>query len=110
MIDKRSFLIQYYYQHPQPLNRLLFYAILAVGCQFLPKVDPSAETTMERKIGRHLREKAMDVMQIAYKQSKITTLQTLLMMAMLVPNSANDEGSSTNWQVDDHTPSPMCTS
>ncbi|KAI7855487.1 fungal-specific transcription factor domain-containing protein [Circinella umbellata] len=99
MIDKRSFLIQYYYQHPQPLNRLLFYAILAVGCQFLPKGDPSAEMTMERKIGRHLREKAMDVMQIAYKQSKITTLQTLLMMAMLVPNSANDEGSSTNWLI-----------
>ena len=104
IIDRRSFLIQYYYQHPRPIDHLLFYAVLAIGCQFLPKVKLSAGTTVERKIARYLREKAMGVMQIAYKQPKITTLQTLLLMAMLAPNSASDEGSSTNWQVDNCVP------
>ncbi|KAI9269188.1 fungal-specific transcription factor domain-containing protein [Phascolomyces articulosus] len=99
MLDKRSFLIQYYYQHPQPLEKHLFYAVCAVGCQFLPRTEMTGDCLIEREIGRCLREKAMTVMNLAYKESTISTLQTLLLMALLAPNSRNGEGSSTNWLI-----------
>ena len=98
MIDKRLFLIQYYYQYPQPLERHLFFAICAVGSRFLPRTDLSTDNySVERQVAKHLRDKAMDVMQFAYKRSTLYTLQTLLLMSLLAPNSDNGEGTSTNW-------------
>ncbi|KAI9252414.1 fungal-specific transcription factor domain-containing protein [Phascolomyces articulosus] len=99
VLDKRSFLLQYYYQFPEPLEKHLFYAVCAMGCQFLPRAGLTGDSSAERKIGRLLRDKAMGVMHFAYKRSSITTLQTLLMMSLLAPNSDNGEGSSTNWLV-----------
>ncbi|KAG2225979.1 hypothetical protein INT45_002445 [Circinella minor] len=100
IIDKRLFLIQYYYQYPQPLERHLFFAVCAVGCQFLPRANLSTDKySIERQVGKHLRSKAMDIMQFAYKESTISTLQTLLYVSLLASSSNNGEGVSTNWLI-----------
>ncbi|KAI9246484.1 fungal-specific transcription factor domain-containing protein [Phascolomyces articulosus] len=93
IVDKRSFLIQYYYEYPHPVDENLFYAVCAVGSQFLPR----HEFSVTRTAGRNLREKAMQVMNKAYKRSSLTTVQVLILMSLLAPNSDNNEGSSTNW-------------
>ncbi|KAI9488467.1 fungal-specific transcription factor domain-containing protein [Zychaea mexicana] len=99
ILDKRAFLIQYYYQYPQPLEKHLLQAVCAVGAQFLPRRPGSTEFSVVRMVGRHLRENAMKVMEVAYKRSSISTLQTLVLMALLAPNSDYGEGSSTNWLI-----------
>ena len=93
IIDKRSFLIQFYYEYPHPVEEFLFYAVCAVGSQFLPR----HEHAMARNAGRNLRKKAMQVMSRAYTQSSLTTVQVLILISLLAPNCDNNEGSSTNW-------------
>ncbi|KAI9499597.1 hypothetical protein BDB00DRAFT_783084 [Zychaea mexicana] len=98
MLTARSFLMQYYYQHPQPPEKHLFYAVCALGCQFMNKTKSMEEYALERKVGRHLREKAMvKVKELVFQRSSISAIQTLLLMAMLAPNS-DSEGTSANWQ------------
>ncbi|KAI9246458.1 fungal-specific transcription factor domain-containing protein, partial [Phascolomyces articulosus] len=53
-IDKHAFLMQFYYQYPRPLDEHLFYALCAVGCQFVP-----SRTQQEVEIAKYLRDIAM---------------------------------------------------
>ena len=96
IIDRRTFQLQYYFDHPHPLDPQLFYAVCAVGCQYLPR---QGDTSIARTISRVLREKAMAVMDTAYKESSLVTVQVLLLMSMITPHSNNDEGLSTHWYV-----------
>ncbi|KAI9272983.1 fungal-specific transcription factor domain-containing protein [Phascolomyces articulosus] len=95
-VDRRGFLLQYYYEYPHPVNEHLFYALCAIGSQYLPRVNYDA---LVRRVGRRLREKAMTIMNIAYKKSCITTIQVLIMISILTPHSDNDDGLSTNWLI-----------
>ncbi|KAI9252365.1 fungal-specific transcription factor domain-containing protein [Phascolomyces articulosus] len=100
IVDRRSFLIQYYFQYPQPLEKHLLYAVCALGCQFRPRIRPTTDaSSLERKIGQRLRKKALEVLHFAYERSSISTLQALLIMSMLSPNSVHGESSSTNWLI-----------
>ncbi|KAI7858755.1 fungal-specific transcription factor domain-containing protein [Circinella umbellata] len=93
IIDKRLFLIQFYYEYPHPVEEFLFYAVCAVGSQFLPR----HEHVLARNAGRNLRKKAMQVMSKAYTRSSLTTVQVLVLVSLLAPNCDDNEGSSTNW-------------
>ncbi|KAI9273000.1 fungal-specific transcription factor domain-containing protein [Phascolomyces articulosus] len=97
IIDKRSFLLQYYFEYPHPMDEYLFYAMCAVGCQYLPRQGERPSRT----VGRYLRKKILSIMNMAYKQSSIITVQVLLLLSVVTPHSDNEyeEGSSTNWLI-----------
>ncbi|KAG2220975.1 hypothetical protein INT45_006508 [Circinella minor] len=95
IFDRHSFLLQYYFEYPKPLDKQLFYAVCAVGCQYLPRYDQKSL----RIIGRYLREKAMLIMNKAYKQPCMTTVQTLLLVSILTPHSDSEECTSSNWLI-----------
>ncbi|KAI7846731.1 fungal-specific transcription factor domain-containing protein [Circinella umbellata] len=95
VFDRHSFLLQYYFEYPKPLDKHLFYAVCAVGCQYLPRYDQKSLRT----IGRYLRKKAMFIMNKAYKQPCITTVQTLLLVSILTPHSDSEECPSSNWLI-----------
>ncbi|KAG2225130.1 hypothetical protein INT45_011813 [Circinella minor] len=91
-IDKHAFLMQFYYQYPQPLEEHLFYAICAVGFQFIPCKNRTQEQLVAAK---YLREKAMyHVKNLLFEQSSITSIQTLILMSTLAPTSSS--GTTTS--------------
>ena len=100
MVNKRAFLLQFYYQYPEPLDPHLFYALLALGYQFLPRqqLDAKVGSTTMYSLGCSLREKAMEVMNLINKESTISRIQTLVLVAMFAPTADNNNGgTASNW-------------
>ncbi|KAI9246488.1 fungal-specific transcription factor domain-containing protein [Phascolomyces articulosus] len=97
VLHKHSFLTQFYYEYPQPLDERLFYTVCAIGCQFLPWEAEFKDNMTVRKIGRSLRKMAKKVTDLAIgQQPSISTVQVLVMASMMFPNATNDDESSTN--------------
>ena len=90
---------QFYYQYPQPLDERRFYAVCAMGCQFLPWGSKYKNNTTVRAIGRYLRRKAMDINDLLSKRPSITALQALILAIMIRPNLDEEDGSNASWYV-----------
>ncbi|KAI8143198.1 fungal-specific transcription factor domain-containing protein [Fennellomyces sp. T-0311] len=101
ILNKLSFLEQYYYQNPQPPDEYLLSALCAVATEFLHYQDDYvAGTNIHRKtvtaLKQSLRDKASKIMGIAYKRSQISTVQTLVLLAMfaVVVDDVEEENSA----------------
>ncbi|KAG2220750.1 hypothetical protein INT45_012243 [Circinella minor] len=99
IINKYSFLTQFYYQYPEPLDERLFYAVCAMGCQFLPWGSTYKNNTSVRAIGRYLRHKATDFTDLMLEQPSITAIQALLLAISIRPNSNDGDESIINRRI-----------
>ncbi|KAG2218746.1 hypothetical protein INT45_003064 [Circinella minor] len=101
VISKYDFLLEFYYQYPQPLDKYLFLAISAVGCHFLssqPHMTNQVSTISAAR--RYLWKKAMEgAMEQSYTRPSISTIQTLMLLGVLAPGSKGVGGKSTNWLI-----------
>ncbi|KAI8142019.1 fungal-specific transcription factor domain-containing protein [Fennellomyces sp. T-0311] len=104
IINKLSFLQQYYYQNPGPPNEYLLSAMCAIGMDFLNfqdglvvGTDISRDTVWSMK--RCLGDKAAKVLQVAYRRSQISTVQTLILLTLFLTLSyeGDDEEDSIHW-------------
>ncbi|KAI8142002.1 hypothetical protein BJV82DRAFT_156677 [Fennellomyces sp. T-0311] len=106
VLNKLSFLQQYYYQNPGPPDEYLISTICAIGVSFMFfDGDFVAGTKVDRRtlnsIYRHLLDKATKILGIAHHHPQISTLQTLLLLAIFITISAgdDDEEASMHWMI-----------
>ncbi|KAI8143193.1 fungal-specific transcription factor domain-containing protein [Fennellomyces sp. T-0311] len=104
ILNKVSFLEQYYFENPHHPDEYLLYAICAVATQFLSMEDDLVTgTTINREtvitIRHCLREKANRILEIVYKRSQISTVQTLILLSMFVSMSSDDDDDTVQWYI-----------
>ncbi|KAI9268935.1 fungal-specific transcription factor domain-containing protein [Phascolomyces articulosus] len=104
ILNKLSFLEQYYFQNPHPPDEYLLSAMCVVATDFLHFQDDYViGTNFDRKtihiIKRCLRDKAMKIMEVVYRRSRISSLQTLILLATFVTlcDSSDEEDDSIHW-------------
>ncbi|KAI7858759.1 fungal-specific transcription factor domain-containing protein [Circinella umbellata] len=108
IINKYSFLTQFYYQYPEPLDEQLFYAVCAMGYQFLPWRSTYKNNTSVRSIGRYLRHKVTDFTDLILEQPpSITAIQALILAISIRPNSNDGDELIINGQLIDIGPLPF---
>ncbi|KAI9320459.1 fungal-specific transcription factor domain-containing protein [Dichotomocladium elegans] len=102
MISKIVFLEQYYFQNPHPPDEYLVYAICAIACQFMiregnpiMRYGVSPETLLS--LHQVFREKAEKLLTIVYRRSKISTIQTLILLATFVNTSQDKDDDMLQW-------------
>ncbi|KAI7878639.1 hypothetical protein K492DRAFT_164679 [Lichtheimia hyalospora FSU 10163] len=101
IVNKVSFLEQYYYQHPQPPNMHLLYAMCTLGAQCLIR---KKNTTHDRdtltRIYKALRAKAEQILENVHKRSKLSTVQALLLLTTFTAGeSDNLDDMLQHWYV-----------
>ncbi|KAI9268930.1 fungal-specific transcription factor domain-containing protein [Phascolomyces articulosus] len=102
VVNKVSFLEQYYFQNPHAPDEYLLYAICAVSTLFLSMEDDLVTgTTVCREtvvaVRNSLREKANKILEVVYKRSQISTVQTLVLLSMFVSMAGDDDDDSVHW-------------
>ncbi|KAI9494489.1 fungal-specific transcription factor domain-containing protein [Zychaea mexicana] len=102
ILNKVSFLEQYYFQNPHEPDEYLLYAICAVATQFLSMEDDLVTgTTVSREtvvsVRNNLRERANKILEVVYKRSQISTVQTLILLSMFVSMAQDDDDDSVHW-------------
>lgn len=101
VINKTQFLEQYYFHNPTPPDQYLLFAITSIGTSlFIPEIlsiktfdftpEQLAETCND------LRAKAHKILNVVYKRSMISTVQTLMLLSMFVSHD-NDEEDTAHW-------------
>ncbi|KAI8142016.1 fungal-specific transcription factor domain-containing protein [Fennellomyces sp. T-0311] len=103
ILNKLSFLQQYYYQNPHPPDEYMLSAMCAIGMDFLNfqdglvvGTDISRDTVWSIK--RSLGDKAAKILQVAHRRSQISTLQTLIMLTIFLNISSGDEDEEDSVQ------------
>ncbi|KAG2221952.1 hypothetical protein INT45_010476 [Circinella minor] len=106
ILNKLSFLEQYYFQNPEPPDEYLLSVMCVVAIDFLYYQDDYVSgTNFHREtidtIKHSLRDKAMKIMGIVYRRSRISTLQTLILMSAFVTlcDLGEEEDDSVHWLV-----------
>ncbi|KAI8142017.1 fungal-specific transcription factor domain-containing protein [Fennellomyces sp. T-0311] len=106
LLNKLSFLQQYYYQNPHPPDEYLLSTMCAVAADFLNiQDDIVAGTDIDRgtlkSIQKCLRDKAIKILQVAHRRSQVTTLQTLIILTLFICISSweDDEEDSIHWLI-----------
>ncbi|KAI9494485.1 fungal-specific transcription factor domain-containing protein [Zychaea mexicana] len=104
ILNKLSFLEQYYFQNPHPPDQYLLGAVCVVATDFLHfQDDYVVGTNFDRKtiaiIKQALRDKVMKIMEVVYRRSRISTLQTLVLLAHFVTmcDENEEEDDSIHW-------------
>ncbi|KAG0164247.1 hypothetical protein DFQ30_010236 [Apophysomyces sp. BC1015] len=104
IINKITFLEQYYFHNPNPPDEYLLYAVCSVGARFLSvDFDPhmesisniSSSTVMWLRM--EFRRKAKKILEVVYKRSKISTIQTLMLLTMFVDASEHETEDTAHW-------------
>lgn len=102
-INKIAFLEQYYYANPHPPDHYLLYAMFASAIRLVPISGfhlPGGTFVGEQDISalRHsLRAESQRAVELAHKRSRISTVQTLIILTMFMDMSDNDEEDTMHW-------------
>lgn len=110
-INKSQFERSYKSEHCNCTDKYLLAAMCGVSTRFLPeeivyekpKSDGSGVETIRRntsEVGTFFRLKAISILDVAYKRSRISTLQTLLLITMYFDDEAvncADENNGLRW-------------
>ncbi|CDH54389.1 hypothetical protein RO3G_04562 [Lichtheimia corymbifera JMRC:FSU:9682] len=102
MISKIAFLEQYYFQNPHFPDEHLVYAMCACACQFMVREgQPMARygVTPDTLLSLHqiFRERAEKLLAVVYRRSKISTIQTLILLATFVNTSKEEDDDTLQW-------------
>ncbi|KAI7866613.1 fungal-specific transcription factor domain-containing protein [Spinellus fusiger] len=89
VINKLSFLEQYYFHNPSPPDIYLLHTICGIGIhvlqvEFESGMHPCSSLTINgvKSLYDRMMEKAREVMSIAHKRSRISTVQTLALITL----------------------------
>ncbi|CEG84917.1 hypothetical protein RMATCC62417_18660 [Rhizopus microsporus] len=98
LINKVEFLEQYYFQNPSAPDEYLLYAIAYIGSQlFTPKESEMAESDMVQ-IKECLKDKAFQILGIAYKRPYVSTVQSLLVLTShVIDDQDADDEDTGHW-------------
>ncbi|ORZ22512.1 fungal-specific transcription factor domain-domain-containing protein [Absidia repens] len=105
IVNKLSFLEQYYYQDPSPCDEYLLCAICAISARTLSILDRSAlpscilEMTVDEffEMGDGFQTKASSILDLIYKRSRISSVQTLILLNMFIEAPDDDSDDTSYW-------------
>ncbi|KAI8089619.1 fungal-specific transcription factor domain-containing protein [Halteromyces radiatus] len=105
IINKMFFLEQYYYQDPSPCDEYLLCALCTIGVRTLTLLDRSAlppcilELTEDEfmEMGKAFKKRALSIFDLIYKRSRISTVQTIILMTLFVESHDTDFDDTSYW-------------
>ncbi|CAO3586366.1 unnamed protein product [Absidia cylindrospora] len=105
IVNKLSFLEQYYYHDPSPCDEYLLCAMCAISARTLSRFDRSTlpacilELTDDQlfEMGCALQDKAVGLFDLIFKRSRISSVQTLILLTMFVEPPARDSDDTSYW-------------
>ncbi|SAM01672.1 hypothetical protein [Absidia glauca] len=105
VINKMSFLEQYYYQDPSPCDEYLLCAVCAIGARALSMLDRatlpacigelSADELVDMECA--FRDKTFSILDLFYKRSQISSVQTLILFTLFAETPENDSDDTSFW-------------
>lgn len=100
IINKIAFLEQYYFHNPCPPDKYLLYAVLAVATRFM-LAGPSEDRLWDRDVILSLRQtlwnRAEEVLINVHRRSKVSTVQTLILLSIFFDMTENVEDDTFHW-------------
>lgn len=105
IVNKMTFLEQYYYQDPNPCDEYLLSAICAICVRTMSILDrftlPLCITELTEdeflEMGNAFQEKAVSIFDYIYRRSRISSVQTLILLTMFVEPPASDSDDTSYW-------------
>ncbi|KAI8065137.1 fungal-specific transcription factor domain-containing protein [Gongronella butleri] len=105
IINKRAFLEQYYYQYPSPCDEYLLSVVCATSLRRVHLLSPTdwpdallgLNETKQIDIYKVLHAKVNSLLDIVAKRSRISTIQSLILLTLFVEPPSSDPGDASYW-------------
>jgi hypothetical protein len=104
VVNKVQFLEQYYFQNPCPPDKFLLWTIIAMGAKMAQvwtgDMDNFNYTTQQlHTVHRRFCDLAHGILALAHQRSMISTVQTLLLLGMLVREEKQEDEDTSHWVI-----------
>ncbi|KAI8889408.1 hypothetical protein K501DRAFT_100454 [Backusella circina FSU 941] len=104
VVNKIQFLEQYYFQNPCPPDKFLLWTIISIGAKvaqvWTSDIDNFNYTTDQlQDVHQRFSQLARGILSLVHQRSMISTVQTLLLLSMLVHEEKNEDEDTSHWVV-----------